>query len=383
VGTKMASDLAEYLHVNGYHNELLFWMEKAEKETRGQKQSPVRATILFYYAIHHMSGLKGNWKESRRLLEESLEIYGNLGDSYQVDRANVLVTLGFYSYFRNHDYEAGSAYIQNAIDICRSAGDKKGQGLALRSFSDLKLLERDFTTAIAMAEEGAALFRACGDQIDAATCEASIGRCNLAQGNYYEAIRHFKNALGVCQEFGFKAGPTAGILVDLGEAYRCLEEYTEAETCYRESLTMFQQAGECSKVLIGENLNLGYSVLYRGDHRQAASFFKEAMTLSKEWEDKEYMVFCLAGFAAVIAARGGVEEATLLFGAVDSQIQVLLSDGNTLESLFPPADRRELDRYQALCRTRLGSSTFESILERGRAMTVDAAITFALELVDR
>jgi hypothetical protein len=73
----------------------------------------------------------------------------------------------------------------------------------------------------------------------------------------------------------------------------------------------------------------------------------------------------------------------LIFGAVDSQVQLLLADGNMLESLFPPADRRELDRYQALCRTRLGSSTFESTLERGRAMTVDAAITFALELVDR
>jgi predicted ATPase/class 3 adenylate cyclase len=381
-GAEIVSNFAEFLHINSYHNELLFWLEKAEKETRGQNHSPIRARILTYCGFDWISTLKDEWKDNHRLLEESLEIYGNLGDAYQGERAKVLVILGSSSYFRNHDYKTGSSYIQSAIDICRSAGDKKGQAFALRSFADLKLYEGDFTTAIAMSEEGASLFRACGNQIDAAVCVSIMGRCYLAQGNYHEAISHFKDALEVCQEFGFKAGPTAGIMVNLGEACRCLDRYTEAETYYRKSLTMYQQAGEYSKTFIGENLNLGYTVLYRGDDRQAASFFKEALTLSREWGDKVTLVCCLAGFAAVIAARGCAEESALLFGAMDSQVQVLLADGNTFEALFPPPDRRELDRYQALCRTRLGNSTFALILERGRAMTVDVAITFALELID-
>ena len=58
-GSEMVSCIAEFLYVEGYQNELLFWLEKAEKETRGQKQSPIRAKILNYCGFNNISGLKG------------------------------------------------------------------------------------------------------------------------------------------------------------------------------------------------------------------------------------------------------------------------------------------------------------------------------------
>jgi non-specific serine/threonine protein kinase len=157
-----------------------------------------------------------------------------------------------------------------------------------------------------------------------------------------------------------------------------LNDYKKAEVFYRESLSMCYEAGIVSGWFIGIHLSLGYTVLYQSNEQQAVSYFKEALTLSRELNRKATLAHCLAGFAAVIALRGDAEDAALLYGAVDSQFQVLLAEGNRLNALIEPVDRKELERYQALCLTQLGSTAFETAMEQGREMTLDAAIAFAL-----
>jgi tetratricopeptide (TPR) repeat protein len=297
--------------------------------------------------------------------------------------AYVLINSGLQMYFMGNDHETGLTYLQEARAIFQDLDNKQGQGMVLRAFSVVKIHEGDLSTAFAMAEEGAELYRACGSQLDYGACVFNMGRCNLAQGNYQEAKRCFKETLEMSKKYGLKAGPTAAALAYLGEAYRCLDEYAEAEACYRESLALKQEAGAGSSSFIADNINLGYAVLYRGDRKQAVSFFKEALTLSKERENKEQLVVCLAGFAAVAAVQGDAENSTLLYGAVESLVQTSLAEGTKLESLFSPSDCRELDHYQGLCRAQLGDSAFESAFERGHTITLDAALAFALERVDR
>ncbi len=74
----------------------------------------------------------------------------------------------------------------------------------------------------------------------------------------------------------------------------------------------------------------------------------------------------LAGFAAVAAARGKVEAAARLYGAAEAQYQGLLTEGKTLDSLIDPVDRREFERYQGICRDRLGEAAFEAAWAAGR-----------------
>jgi hypothetical protein len=93
---------------------------------------------------------------------------------------------------------------------------------------------------------------------------------------------------------------------------------------------------------------LGYTALYRGDIEQAVSFLKEALALSKRWEDKVSLALCLAGFAAVAVVHGNVNDSALLFGAMDSQVQRLIADGHILDSPLSPHNRRKLERYQEL-----------------------------------
>jgi hypothetical protein len=113
---------------------------------------------------------------------------------------------------------------------------------------------------------------------------------------------------------------------------------------------------------------------------QAVSFFTQALSLSKELDRKLGVINSLAGLAAVAAVRGRVETAARLYGAAEVQFQGLLTEGKTLDSLIDPVDRREFERYQGICRDRLGEAAYETAWAAGREMTLEQALAEALAI---
>ena len=79
---------------------------------------------------------------------------------------------------------------------------------------------------------------------------------------------------------------------------------------------------------------------------------------------------CLAGFASVMASKGRLKNAAQLFGAAE----------HFLESFSPlePADQKDLDHYLELVRNELHRTTLATARAKGRTMTLDQAISFAL-----
>jgi non-specific serine/threonine protein kinase len=382
-GMQMVCNLMEFWDYSSYFSEGFAWLEKAEKESLAFMETPIRAKILYHYG-YWTTLIKGNWKAGRSLLVESLETFRKLGIAHRLDLAYTESWLGYFLYFRDNEHETGCIYLKEAIEIFQEAGERRGHGWALNLFSEVKSYERDIKTALAMAEEGVALYTSCGDRLGTAICGLQLGFCNMRPGAYaYEkAIRFMDDALEVFKEFGSRMWISL-TLNSLGEAHRGLREYDEAEACYRESLFVQKEACMMPNWFIGNRLGLGYAVLYRGDNDQATLIFKEALVLSKKHKREVELIHSLAGCAAVAAAKGNAEDSALLYGAVDYLFQKFLANGEKLDSLIDPTDSREFERYQALCRSKLGNSAFESALRRGYGITLDQAITFALEQVDR
>ncbi len=376
-GVRLANALVEFWNKRSTYHELFFWLEKALEQSRAMIGSPVRAKTLFYYGSFNMRRL-GKWREARPLLEESLETWRSLGASYRTDYAHVLIWLGWLLY--HHDQpQTGRLYLQEATDIFHTAGDSWGLGWALDTFSQMKFWDGDVETAYAMAHEGAEAYRKSGDLSGVAICVHDLGEYNAMQGNFLEARGYLEEALSVFREFGFNWMASQTLIV-LGEAARALDEYEKAEVCYRESLSMRQESGAGPVWFLSPKLNLGYTVLYRGDDEQAVTFFTQALSLSRELDRKMRVIDCLAGFAAVAAARGKVEAAARLYGAADSHYRELLSEGETIDALIAPVDRREFERYQGICRDRLGEAAFETAWAAGRMLTLEQAIAEALAI---
>jgi non-specific serine/threonine protein kinase len=377
-GVRLNNALFEFWNECSTYHELFIWGEKALEQSRSMRGTSARAMTLAGYGCC-LTTMLGRWKDGRPLLEESLETLRLLGNSYRTEYAEVLTWLGYLLYGRDQA-ETGGLYLQEAVDILRECGDSWGLGWALNLYSDVKSRDGDVETAFAMAEEGVSVFRESGDRYGMAINLDNLGEYRARQGNYLEARPFLEEALDIFREFGCKVFACQPLFA-LGEVARALNEYEKAEAFYRESLSMRQEIGAGPHWFCALYANLAYTVLYLGDDQQAVTFFTQSLNLSRELGRKDAVIHCLAGLAAVVAARGNAEAAARLYGAAEAQFQGLLTEGKTLDSLIDPVDRREFERYQGICRDRLGEAAFESAWAEGRGLTLEQALAEAMAIV--
>jgi hypothetical protein len=112
------------------------------------------------------------------------------------------------------------------------------------------------------------------------------------------------------------------------------------------------------------------------------ALFKESIALCKHLGDRADSAACLIGIAAVAAAQDHLDRAVRLFGAA----QALLEE---VGAVLWPADRIEYEHNLAATRqafmahSQLPESSREAEwatnLSEGQAMTLEQAITYALE----
>jgi tetratricopeptide (TPR) repeat protein len=296
----------------------------------------------------------------------------------------VLIELGAQLYIGDlydPDPETGSAYMREAIDIFRQAGDYWGLGGALLNYSSMKFYrDGDAQATYDLAKESAASFRKSGDRYGVATSLESLGEYLLGEGSYLEGRPYLEEALGVFREFDDKL-KNCEVLLWLGDVARALCEYERAETLYRESLSLRQEMGMGPFYLFMPTMRIGYTVLRLGDDEQAVTCFKQALELYKEGGFTYRLVSCLAGFAAVLVVRQEMETAARLYGTWETQMRGLLREGEKPGSNIFPITQMEINHYQAICRAQLGDAAFDATWRAGQSLSLEGAIAEALASV--
>jgi DNA-binding NarL/FixJ family response regulator len=119
---------------------------------------------------------------------------------------------------------------------------------------------------------------------------------------------------------------------------------------------------------------LGHLALEEGDPQRAASLFEASLRPLREMGSPRGTVVALglAGVAGVAAAGGQPGRAARLLGAADA---LLTAAGIRRD----PLRQYEYDRYAAAARAQLDQQAYTVALAEGRAMTLDAALAYALE----
>jgi hypothetical protein len=118
--------------------------------------------------------------------------------------------------------------------------------------------------------------------------------------------------------------------------------------------------------------NLGWMTLLQNNLGRAVDIYRESLSLSWDAGLNPLVQSALEGFACVAAAKGEAERAARLWGAAQA----------LHETKGIPRDIDFLDEADArisAVRTGMGEQAWEEAWRKGRVMTLDGAISYALE----
>ena len=365
-----------FWQMRSYWKEAIFWLEKALEHPCVRPGTAHRARLLFDCTVFVGSR---SWEEQRPLLEECLAIFDSLGEPDCVDRAYVLMWLGFRLNY-NSDRETGTRYMQEALRIFETTGDKWGQGFTLNLLSGMIFeLDDDMETAWTLAEQGLAAARECGERALIATLLSEFGFFKVKRGYYHEGQVYLDETLVIQKAFGHK-GFACQDLRWLGDAARGLNDYKKAEVLYRESLAILRDIGWLDYG-IGVRLSLGLTMLHQGDVQQALTLCTEALELANETKKPQFTRFIAFYFldlvAAILAVKGRADDAARLYGAFDAQFEALLADGFRRSLFFDAIDLREHEHFLSLCRDQLDAAAFDRCWQEGHMLSLEEAVELA------
>jgi hypothetical protein len=116
---------------------------------------------------------------------------------------------------------------------------------------------------------------------------------------------------------------------------------------------------------------LGYARHMLGDDRLAGEFLHEALTLQHSHHRKRHLAESLERCAWVAADMNQPERAARLFGAADALRK-------WMGAPLPLGDKPLYDRFLAMAHAALDSDEFEQAWAEGAALSLDAAVAYAL-----
>jgi uncharacterized protein HemY len=147
--------------------------------------------------------------------------------------------------------------------------------------------------------------------------------------------------------------------------------YEEARTYLEESISIAQEIGRVniSYWIIAQ---LGYIALWQGKLEHARALFVKAQKGFKEAGGKIGIVYVIEGLASLIVAQNQPKQAAQLFAWTDATRE-------TIDDPRPPVEQADIDRDLTVIRAQFDEATFAAAQARGRAMTMDEAIAYALD----
>ena len=270
--------------------------------------------------------IRGYQREGRRWMEALLAF-----DLSPALRAKVLVSVASLAYGYG-DYEWCERYSEESLELSRQLGDTLRVAWAEFGLGVASLSKADHESATPHLQESLRSFREIGEDFGVARATICLGMVALMRGNLSRATEAFEEGLTVARRIGDKTGA-------------CITLY-----------------------------NLAQVFLSRGDHDHAATLFEEGVTLSEQVADRANVAYCLEGLATVAGAQGKAERSARLFGAAEGLLEVL---GAPVYTYYKP-DPSLYERTVHATRSRLGEAAFEEARERGRAMTSEQAVEYAL-----
>jgi tetratricopeptide (TPR) repeat protein len=356
--------------------EQVQWMDRMEQEHDNLRAAlewsmtaEVTAEICLRLAgtLGYFWEMRGHFSEGRERLSAILST--GMAQGHTAARAKLLARAAELAY-RQSDYPATISFAKESLAIWREFGYKQGIASALIKLANASTEGGDYATASGFLEEALAIWRELGDKHGTARALISLGWVALRSGDHTLANTRLEEAFALSQELG-DARSMGFELSGLGEVALRQGDYGRATQLMEESLELRRQLG--NKWGVGVSLGmLGWVAMRERDWDRAVARLGESLQVRQEIGDKGGSAWCLERLAGIAMVQKQPEKAVRLFGAAAA---LRASIGSAID----PVDQANYERNRKSLRAKLGKERFEAARDEGRALTVEQAVTYALE----
>jgi predicted ATPase/DNA-binding SARP family transcriptional activator len=202
--------------------------------TAGEIELEVRLAVAarWYWA------LKGHLGEARRFFDS---IVARSADARKDVRALALVHGAVFP-FRQGDNTVAAAWLQESLDLYRELGDEHGIARAIAELGGVAIAEQDLDRAAALYEEAVPLFRSQGQTSRLAASLGNLGTIAQMRGDRTTAVGYYAEAIDASRSAGDEDG-TAVNLHNLARTELSLGRFDKGLESLRESLAIGRRLG--------------------------------------------------------------------------------------------------------------------------------------------
>src|SRR3712207_5873918 len=244
---------------------------------------------------------------------------------------------------------------------------------AVHAAMSMAYMQGDYEAVARYSAELLKLSEEVGDALCAAYARCGLGLVALDRGNFGEATSCFEKALMLLRREG-EDGVVPVVQVWLGTVALVQGDQDRAISMFEEGLAQARRRGNRLGTY-NALYNLAQVALARGDLELATRMLEEGVTLSEQIGDRANLSYFLEGLAVVAGVRGDAEHSARLLGAAE---RLLEEAGASVYNYYKP-DRLLYERITADVRSRLGEEGHGEARAKGRSMTFEQAVAYALE----
>jgi predicted ATPase/serine/threonine protein kinase len=324
-------------------------------------EESLRLTVAMRYFWH----ARGHWTEGRHLTEEALA----LGKTPPALRADALFGLATLAELQA-DNEYALTLLEECVALCRSLGDDEGIARANTARSRITSAMGKYEVARTLLEETLTLCRKLGNAKLINKAMLSLGQQAMLGGDLNLALSSYEEALTAYRHAGDKM-EVAWVLANIGDGAWLQGDFDRAERTLKESRAMALELSHDYMVAWGSDV-LGRVLTDKGDYDSAASLFEEAIAIFRNLPLYPELIDVIESTAFAAARRDDRVRAVCLAEAAAHCRRAMRKP---LEPVYAAA----LERRIGPVREALTAEQIEQARARGQAMTLEAAVDYALE----
>jgi tetratricopeptide (TPR) repeat protein len=221
-------------------------------------------------------------------------------------RATVHVTRARASW-RAGRTEEGQRWLEQALALARTAGDRRCEGSILGHLGDLRREQGRIDEARSHLEAAPAIQREVGNRHAEAGLLGNLGILQQQQGELDDALPRYLQTLAIYRKLGDRRGE-GSILGNLGTLYSDQGRIEEAQAHYEANLAIAREVGSRR----GEGIvlaNLGTLHHERGRLEEAQMHYEQARALACEVGDRRAEGIVLSNLGRLDSDRGLLQDA--------------------------------------------------------------------------